>query len=100
MSPFSEFWPCLCLCVGVLTCNGLLYLQLDPKLILGGAAQEKQHNGLDKKHPDKHLNVTSRSVTAESSSVSSYVEWKASLKKLGVSWFTWLQIPKRNSFGC
>lgn len=45
---------------------GLLYLQLDPKLILGGAEQEKQHNGLDKKHPDKHLNVTSRSVSAES----------------------------------
>lgn len=53
------------LCVGVFTCNGLLYLQLDRKQILGGAEQEKQHNGLDKKHSDKHSNVTSRSVTVE-----------------------------------
>lgn len=43
------------------TCSG------DQKEIPGGAEQEKQHNGLHRKHSDKlndKLNVTSRSVTA------------------------------------
>lgn len=43
------------------TCSG------DQKEILGGAEQEKQHNGPHRKHSDKlndKLNVTSRSVTA------------------------------------
>lgn len=43
------------------TCSG------DQKEILGGAKQEKQHNGLHREHSDKlndKLNVTSRSVTA------------------------------------